>query len=223
MKVISLFLLMTCFNCSIYNLQKYDTTPKIRDSYGFVVLNLDKFQIGEKIYITINSYENEYYDYIYYNFSDIYPLSDDQNMPINYIKAYSSDYKTYERNVSDGYGGYYIYYVYDYYYYFEFEKTNNARLLVIEYNLRSSSASYLIFDNTGKGKYDEPSDTPGNNPEKDPNYTTIIVVSSVVGFIVIVAVLFLVIKYRNKFPCCHKIDSNDIISSNNKEQDKFLE
>ena len=69
----------------------------------------------------------------------------------------------------------------------------------------------------------EKGDTPGNNPEKDPNYTIIIVVSSVVGFIVIVAVLFLVIKYRNKFPCCHKIDSNDIISSNNKEQDKFLE
>ena len=72
-------------------------------------------------------------------------------MPINYIKAYSSDYKTYEMNVSDGYGGYEIYYVNDYYYYFEFEKTNNTSLLVIEYNLRSSSATYLIFDNTRKG------------------------------------------------------------------------
>ena len=126
-------------------------------------------------------------------------------------------------NVSDGYGGYEIYYVNDYYYYFEFQKTNNTHYMVIEYSLGSTTASYLIFDNTRKGKYDEPSDTPGNNPEKDPNYTIIIVVSSVIGFIVIVAVLFLIIKYRNKFPCCHKIDSNDIISSNNKEQDKFLE
>ena len=81
-------------------------------------------------------------------------------MLVNYIKAYSSDYKGYKRNVSDGHGGYRIYYVYDYYYYFEFQKTNNTRYLVIEYSLGASSAQYLIFDNTVKGKYDEPSETP---------------------------------------------------------------
>ena len=58
MKVIFFFFLMSLSYGSIYYLQKYESTPKIKREYGFVVLDLQYFEIGEKIFININSYAN---------------------------------------------------------------------------------------------------------------------------------------------------------------------
>lgn len=222
MKIILFILLISHLTCGIYRLEKYDCSRKITDSYGLVVLDLLEFDDGDSIYITYNTYEGEYYDYIYYEFSDYYPRSQDHLLE-EWTYCYSDTYSSHKHNKSDGYGGYYIYYTYDYYYYFEFIKPNNTRYLIMGYDLGSTKAYHLYVDNTRFGRWT----------------TTIIIVCCVVGAVLIAGGIFLIWKFHDSISCdcflglfaclscadcCHKTYSTDITSTSysNNNTDKLL-
>lgn len=228
MKFILLILLIANLYCSVYYIKKYERSPKIKDYSGLVVLDLIEFKEGDSIYITYNTYEGKYHDYIYYNFSNSYPDFGDPQSLKNYIYCYSNSYTEHKHNVSDGYGGYYIYYTYDYYYYFEFTMpNNNTRYLIMGYDLSRSKAYYLYVDNTRFNRW----------------VTTLIIVGSVAGAILIGAIIFVIWKYHDSISCgcfsslfsclsclccrdcCHKTYSYDISSTNNYENksDKLLD
>lgn len=226
MKFILFILLITTLYCSIYYLKKYESTTKIKDYYGLVVLDLQEFEEGDSIYITYHTYEGKHNKYIYYEFSNSYPESEDKTL-LDYKYCYSDTYSSTKHNVSNGYGGYRIYYTYDYYYYFEFKKPNDADYLIMGYDLSRSSADYLYVDNTRFNRWT----------------TTLIIVGSIGGAILIGGGIFLIWKYYDSIrcdclcglfsclsclcctDCCHKTHSYDISRTNNYENksDKLLD
>ena len=220
MKIILFILLITHLSCGFYHLEKYDKTPKIRDSYGVVVLDLIEFDDGDPIYITYNTYEGEYWYDINYEFSNSYPSSGDPNY-LQYNKHCDSYSSTrHEHNKTDIYGNYYIEYTWDYYYYFEFTKPNDTRYLIMGYDLSETYAYYLIVDNTRFSRAT----------------TIIIIVCSVIGGILLIGGIALIWVYHEKINCecflglfsclncCHKTYSYDISSTSNynNNSDKLL-
>ena len=70
----ALFISLICaFWCEIYKLQQYGKIKDIKDGYGLIVLELDKFDKGDKIYITYSAYDGKLNNIIYYNFEDTFP------------------------------------------------------------------------------------------------------------------------------------------------------
>ena len=221
MKVILFILLIINLSCDVYYLKKYKRTPEISDYYGLVVLDLIEFDDGDSIYITYNTYQGKYRKSIPYEFSNYYPSSDDIAYLKNYINCYSDSSTKHEHNETDGNGGYIIYYTWDYYYYFEFTKPNNTRYLIMGYDLRGTYAYYLYVDNTRFSRW----------------VTTIIIVCSVVGGILLIGGIILIWRFRDSISCecflkllacsycCHKTYSYDISSTNynnNNNSDKLL-
>lgn len=150
MKIIILLfiLLIKNLNGGIYPLERYDSSQKIysSDPYGFVVLDLSKFDSGDSIYITYRSHEGKLRDYVNYTFSDSYPRSYNNSLLTQYIYCYSNSTSITKENRSTD-DSYEIYYTYNYYYYYEFKKPNDARYLVLEYDLTYSHPQYLLVNN----------------------------------------------------------------------------
>ena len=215
MRILLLLSLISGFSCAMQFIHKYDCSSKIRSGYGYVVLDLSEFKVGDSIYITYNTYEGEYDYYIYYGFVDKYPRNEYDIYLEDTIECYSDSSTSHKHNESDGYGGYYIYYTYDYYYYYEFTKPENSSYLIMYYDLSINHyIEHLYIDNTRYDRYT----------------TTLIIVFSVIGFLILAGGGFLIIRYHDKIHCpcdfdCHKTYSYNINTTSyntNTKTDKLL-
>ena len=198
MRIFLLLFLVSSLYCSMEFLHKYDCSRKITRGKGLVTLDLSEFETGDSIYITYNTYEGEYDDFIYYQFSNKYPKSEYDFQYNDLKECYTDSTTSHEHNVSDGYGGYYIYYTYDYYYYYEFIKPENASYLIMEYDLSRSYAHYLYVDNTRLSYYAKAT----------------IIACTVVGAFVIGVIIVLIVKFRDKIHCPFNCDCNKTYSYN---------
>ena len=185
--------LISAFTCEIYRLKKYQSITTIKDGYGLIVLELDKFDKGDKIYITYSAYNGTLNNIIYYNFDDIFPENETIELK-EHINNYKNGSFSHRNVVSNGHGGYTTYNTYDRFYYYKFEKKTNNKYLVMRYSFDKGKINYLKVENT----------------RLDDNTTNIIVtIASVVGFVFIFGfILFFVcrqLKYRKKM---HSYDIN---------------
>lgn len=189
-----LLCLISCFTCSILNLKPFGQLEKIKDGYGLVVLELDKFDLGDKIYITYTASNGNISNFIYYSFTDEYPNSDQMNLS-QLLNAYEEGSNTQKHNVSNGHGGRKIYYTYDKFYYYEFEKKTNSKYLVMRYSFSPNSIDYLTIENT----------------RLNSSMSFIIPLCATLGGVVLIVVIILILRRRTK--CCrgsysYKIDYN---------------
>ena len=188
---ILLFFLISCFTCTIYVLRQYETITKIKDGYGLIALELDKFDINDKIYITYGAYNGDIPSYINYTFSDEFPTLETMELP-NKLNSYTEGVTTHKHNDSLPNGGYRVYYTYDRFYYYEFEKKNNSKYLIMRYSFSPLEINYLKVENTKLSK----------------NMKAIIAVSVTCGVLLLVGALILYIKCRNR--CIKHSYSKDI-------------
>ena len=187
MKAIIFICLMTQLFGAIYRIGQYGVTPPIYDGKGIVVLDISEFKDDSSIYITINSYNEKYTSSMRYNFAKYSPVN--ENINLTSIKiTYSVGTTSYKHNVSTPWGGYRVYYTYDYHYYFEFKKPTNQSVnyLVMGYNLIGYKMEYIKFDNTRFSK----------------SITTIIIVGSIAGGIILISVIIIFIKKKDDICSC---------------------
>ena len=202
MKFSLFFCLISCFSCAIYDLFQYKSIKKITDGYGLIVLDLDKFEINDKIYITYGAYQGNISSFIYYTFNDTYPTNETIDLPEK-LDSYAQGTTQHKHNISEHHGGYRyrVYYTYDHFYYYELEKKTNIKYLIMRYSFSPTSIRYLDVDNTKLSK----------------NMKAILAVSITFGVILLVLAIFLFIKYRKK--CCRGLKSSEINynTKNNKD------
>ena len=191
MKFSLFFCLISCFSCAIYNLTKYKSIKDITDGYGLIVLDLDQFEINDKIYITYSAYHGDISSFIYYTFNDTYPSSETMDLSEK-LDSYTTGTKEHKNKIKDGNGGYKVQKTYDHFYYYEFEKKTNFKYLIMRYSFSPTKIRYLEVDNTKISK----------------NMHAILAVSIIFGIVLLVLGLFLFIKYRKK--CFRSLKSSDI-------------
>ena len=83
MRVIIFICLITQLFGEFHYIKKYDESPRISrisSGSGLVILGLSEFKAGDSIYITYESYDDEYSKEIYYNFTKDYPSWEDPNL-----------------------------------------------------------------------------------------------------------------------------------------------
>ena len=191
MKFSLFFCLISCFSCAIYDLVQYKSIKRITDGYGLIVLDLDKFDLNDKIYITYEAYQGNISSFIYYTFNDTYPTNETIDLPEK-LDSYTHGTTQHKHNISNHHGGYRVYYTYDHFYYYELEKKTNIKYLIMRYSFSPTSIRYLDVENTKLSK----------------NMKAILAVSITFGIVLLVLGLFLFIKYRKK--CFRSLKSSDI-------------
>ena len=184
-KVVLFICLITQYFGAIHYLEKYGS-KSIYSGSGLVVLDVQGFNPGDSIYITYNSYDDEYSERIYYNFTDSYPQWEDPNILQNRMECYSDGMTTIEHNVSYG-NTYRIYYTYNYHYFYEFIKPNDTDYLLLGYDLYGYHMDYIEVENTRFRRY----------------IMTLIIVGSIIGFILVLVGGFFLYIYFKK--CCRRI------------------
>ena len=184
MKSIILICIISLFTCDTHFIDKYGSTSNIYryyDSYGRIVLDVSDFNQGDSIYITYSSFDGKYTDTIQYAFGNSYYIS--LNRPKT---AYSEAMTTNEHNISDGGDNYHLEYTYDYDYYYEFTKPDNeTQYLVMGYDLNGYYMDYIVVDNTRFSR----------------GVTTIIIVCTIIGVLLIAGATVLILKCREKCNC----------------------
>ena len=188
----ALFICLICaFWCEIYKLQQYGKIKDIKDGYGLIVLELDKFDKGDKIYITYSAYDGKLNNIIYYNFEDTFPENETMELK-EQLNSYTDSVTTHTRNVTEN-GVHKTYKTYERSYYYEFEKKTNNKYLVMRYSFSKGEVKRLEVENTRLS---------------NSTLAIVLVSVSVGGFILIAGTILFITRRKNK--CCRKTYSSDI-------------
>ena len=201
MKYSLIFILISCFCCELHIISQYQTTQQIRDGNGLVILELDKFDIGDSIYIKYCSYRGKLLDVINYDFSDIFPTSQNQSLN-NSLKAFKEELQSNTKNVTDQYGRRKkVVTTSDHFYFYEFEKKNSVKYLIMNYSFIPGEISYLEVKNI----------------KKNVVLQVFTIVCMILSFVLILVTIFLCRKYNPKCRRRRKVTSYDITSDIKKE------
>jgi len=198
MQILLLFCLIKNFLLEDYSMERYGSAEVILNDNGYIFVNTKGFSTGDSIYITLKSFEKEYFNYIeytYWYYESSYGIKIDQ---IKY--AYSEEYQKQENNNSTGKN-----ISYDYYYYFELILPRFSKdFLVMKFTKPCKNDVLLRVENT---KY-----------RRNAVKTTVINV--IVGILFLITLIIFLVKYPRWYKLLkqQKNDNNNLstpIENNN--------
>jgi len=68
MQILLLFCLIKNFLLEDYSMERYGSAEVILNDNGYIFVNTKGFSTGDSIYITLKSFEKEYFNYIEYTY-----------------------------------------------------------------------------------------------------------------------------------------------------------